>query len=145
MAKNNGMNKGFTMAELLVVVAIIAVLVAIAIPVFSSQLEKSRQAVDLSNVRSAYALVQTSLMADEGPDGGERPQDGSIYYYTKSGTFKQWRLSEQIDTSSTYVLKANEVKLPDFISIDDRSGWKDRIIMVAYTDGKPSMYTWYAH
>ena len=145
MAKNNDMNKGFTMAELLVVVAIIAVLVAIAIPVFSSQLEKSRQAVDLSNVRSAYALVQTSLMADEGPDGGERPQDNSFYYYTKSGTFKQWRYSEPTDKSSAYVLKAKKVKLPDFISIDANYGWKDRIIMVTYNDGKPFMYTWYAH
>ena len=41
MNKNN--RKGFTLAELLIVVAIIAVLVAIAIPVFTSQLEKSRQ------------------------------------------------------------------------------------------------------
>ena len=31
-------NKGFTLAELLIVVAVIAVLVAISIPIFSSQL-----------------------------------------------------------------------------------------------------------
>ena len=55
MKKNN--NKGFTLAELLIVVAIIAVLTAIAIPVFSSQLEKSREATDIANVRSAYAEV----------------------------------------------------------------------------------------
>ena len=54
MKKNN---KGFTLAELLIVVAIIAVLVAIAIPVFSSQLEKSREATDIANIRSAYAEV----------------------------------------------------------------------------------------
>jgi len=47
--------KGFTLAELLIVVAIIGVLVAISIPIFSSQLEKSRKAVDLANVRSAKA------------------------------------------------------------------------------------------
>ena len=52
MKKNN---KGFTLAELLIVVAIIAVLVAIAIPVFTTQLERSREATDLSNIRSAYA------------------------------------------------------------------------------------------
>lgn len=33
-------NKGFTLAELLIVVAIIAVLVAISIPIFSKQLKK---------------------------------------------------------------------------------------------------------
>jgi len=54
MKKNN---KGFTLAELLIVVAIIAVLVAIAIPVFTTQLEKSRESTDIANVRSAYATV----------------------------------------------------------------------------------------
>lgn len=56
--------KGFTLAELLVVVAIIGVLVAISIPIFTNQLEKSREAVDLANVRSAYAEVQTAALTD---------------------------------------------------------------------------------
>ena len=51
--------EGFTLAELLIVVAIIAVLVAVAIHVFGSQLEKSREAADLANVRAAYAKVLT--------------------------------------------------------------------------------------
>ena len=49
--------KGFTLAELLIVVAIIGVLVAISIPIFTSQLEKSREATDAANIRSAYAEV----------------------------------------------------------------------------------------
>ena len=60
-------NDGFTLAELLIVVAIIGVLVAIAIPIFSSQLEKSREATDLANVRSKYA----ELMAEAITNGGE--------------------------------------------------------------------------
>ena len=43
------------MAELLIVVAIIAVLVAISIPIFTSQLEKSREATDAANFRAVYA------------------------------------------------------------------------------------------
>ena len=61
MKKNN---KGFTLAELLIVVAIIAVLVAIAIPVFTTQLEKSREATDIANVRSAYATIMSSYLTE---------------------------------------------------------------------------------
>ena len=66
MKRNN--NKGFTLAELLIVVAIIAVLVAIAIPVFTSQLEKSREATDTANIRSKYAEVMTQILTDDKTD-----------------------------------------------------------------------------
>ena len=57
MCKHKSKN-GFTLAELLIVVAIIAVLVAISIPVFTAQLKKARLAVDHTAIRDAYALVQ---------------------------------------------------------------------------------------
>ena len=57
--------KGFTLAELLIVVAIIGVLVAISIPIFSSQLEKSRRAVDLSNARNIESTVLAYWMDGE--------------------------------------------------------------------------------
>ena len=57
--------KGFTMAELLIVVAIIAVLVAIAIPVFTRQLEKSRDSVTVANLRAAYAQAMTDMLTND--------------------------------------------------------------------------------
>lgn len=57
--------KGFTLAELLIVVAIIGVLVAISIPIFSSQLEKSREATDIANVRGAYAQVMAAAQTED--------------------------------------------------------------------------------
>ena len=62
-------NKGFTLAELLIVVAIIGVLVAISIPIFSKQLEKARDAVTVANLRSAYAEAQTEYLTCEFSDG----------------------------------------------------------------------------
>jgi prepilin-type N-terminal cleavage/methylation domain-containing protein len=49
--------KGFTLAELLVVVAIIAILVAVSIPIFTSKLEASREATDIANMRAAKAAA----------------------------------------------------------------------------------------
>lgn len=57
-------SRGFTLAELLITVAIIGVLVAISIPVFASQTEKSREATDLSNVRAAYAEVMAEAITE---------------------------------------------------------------------------------
>ena len=57
--------KGFTLAELLIVVAIIAVLVAISIPIFTAQLEKSREAVDEANIRAAYAEASAELLTND--------------------------------------------------------------------------------
>ena len=59
--------KGFTLAELLIVVAIIAVLVAIAVPIFTGQLEKAREATDAANIRTAYAVATVAAM-EKGAD-----------------------------------------------------------------------------
>lgn len=53
---------GFTLSELLIVVAIIGVLVAISIPIFTQQLHKAEVATDQANVRSYYAQLQYDFM-----------------------------------------------------------------------------------
>ncbi len=67
MKKMNN-KKGFTLAELLIVVAIIAVLVAISIPIFTAQLNKAKYAADEANARSIYS----ELVADYLANGGEQ-------------------------------------------------------------------------
>lgn len=66
MRKNK---KGFTLAELLIVVAIIGVLVAISIPIFTSQLQKARLATNQANARAAYAAVEAQYLQDDTKTG----------------------------------------------------------------------------
>lgn len=46
--------KGFTLMEMLIVVAIIAILVAIAVPVFNSNLNAAKKAADDASIKTAY-------------------------------------------------------------------------------------------
>ena len=57
--------KGFTLVEMLIVVAIIAVLVAVSIPLVDASLERTRDAADQANERAAKAAI---LLAHLGLD-----------------------------------------------------------------------------
>ena len=98
MKKNN--KKGFTLAELLIVVAIIAVLTAIAIPVFTGQLNKSKYAVDESNARSIYAEMAADFMAN----GAEKQNVSFKLSASKitSGTKGSIVVTEADGTTNTY-------------------------------------------
>ena len=74
--------KGFTLMEMLIVVAIIAVLVAIAIPTFNSSLNKAKVATDQANIRSGYASAMVQVLAGDMAE----PTDGSVYYLLKDGS-----------------------------------------------------------
>lgn len=78
--------KGFTLAELLIVVAIIAVLVAISIPIFTTQLEKSRDAVSVSNIRAAYAEASSNyLTGDSNGNTSANVTAKAVFKGTQSG------------------------------------------------------------
>lgn len=52
---------GFTLAELLIVVAIILVLVAIAVPVFTGNLNDANKAVEQANIQTAKVAVSAQI------------------------------------------------------------------------------------
>lgn len=101
--------KGFTLAELLIVVAIVAVLVAIAIPVFSAQMAKANAATDEANIRSGYAQAQSFILTKTDNDKAAIT-DGAVYYLTtdaglsKTGTkYETKGASSDVDNAPSYL------------------------------------------
>lgn len=95
MLKKRLNKKGFTLAELLIVVAIIGVLVAVSIPIFTSRLEKARESTDVANMRAAKAEASAAYL------GGDFEKDAvddtiwaasgdvySAYYNADEGVFQ---------------------------------------------------------
>ncbi len=122
MKKLHKNEKGFTLAELLIVVAIIGVLVAISIPIFTSQLEKAREATDAANLRAKYAEVMTcALTGEEDKVNGitvTRGTDGKIVVVGKVEKVQQ----KQAGWQSTSIEDIGGVAIGK-ISATQLSGW----------------------
>ncbi len=106
---------GFTLAELLIVVAIIAILIAIGIPVFSTAMERSRETVDLANIRAAYAEFQSGQLTSSGIKGGVykidfKQTDGSGWLVDTNGLKNLLSDDSTLDTPKTAGSDENAVK-----------------------------------
>lgn len=69
--------KGFTLVEMLIVVAIIAILVAVSIPLITNALDQAKHATDAANERAAKAEILIQWLSD----GGTSITAGTTYYY----------------------------------------------------------------
>ena len=82
--------KGFTIVELVIVIAVIAILAAVLIPTFATVIEKANRSAAMQNARNA---VSTMEMVEDGqiPEG---------IFYIKSGDYYFTLKDRQLDTDS---------------------------------------------
>jgi prepilin-type N-terminal cleavage/methylation domain-containing protein len=128
-------NKGFTLAELLIVVAIIAVLVAISIPIFSNQIRKARLAVNRENARVAESPAVSAYITDgntstvyfcedgTGSHNGYVPTAGTAYSYIHGKGNNALYIPEEMNITKPI----NQWTVDDIICSDKKSKAGDKV------------------
>lgn len=106
LKKRKSGKKGFTLMEMLIVVAIIGILIAIAIPTFNNALTKARISADEANLRSYYAEVVTKHMLDDG--NGTKSLDDAVTYATSNNTKVKIDGEEYTLQAGTYTVKKTD-------------------------------------
>ena len=124
-------NKGFTLIEMLIVVGIIAILVAVSIPMVNSSLEKTREATDMANERAAIAEAIIMYLSGQMENHIASPDllmnaDAIMYYDAEHGTLIHAGYGD------------SEIVTPYGQCKDHKNGY----LGVVISDGNPYI-TWY--
>lgn len=117
---------GFTLVEMLIVVAIIAILIAVSIPLVSGSLEKAREATDDANMRTAAAVANIIYLSS-----GETDDIDGKYYKVDMTNGSQGSLID--GTTDAYEAKASIHSAAKYIKVtwDTTAGE----IKVAWSNG----------
>ena len=97
MLKKLKSKKGFTLAELLIVMMIILILAAIGMGVFNSAMERARETADIAALRSSYAEFMSYALLDK----KDSQNVGGMTYTVQA--YKDYRFSSHLSTNSRYL------------------------------------------
>ncbi len=100
--------KGFTIVELVIVIAVIAILAAVLIPTFSSVVNKANESSALQSVRNAFTECEVVLAGT-----GRELKEGTIfsdkdgkYFFELSGNSIKKTSNEPSNKEASFVNRA---------------------------------------
>ena len=113
---------GFTLMEMLIVVAIIAIVAVIAVPTFSVSLVKAKESADIANIRSAFVEAQIYKMNE--------------YTVTFSQTSDKELLIDFVSAGGTSENKTVTLNYPDKLVVGEDG------ISLTYNATEQGVQTW---
>lgn len=101
--KNNKKKRGFTIIELVIVIAVIAILAGVLIPTFSSVIEKANKSARLQTATQALTAALTTQKDGALKDGTIIEVDGYRFTYTAG------KLGEEVKNNESTVAPTNMI------------------------------------
>ncbi len=105
---NRKNKKGFTLAELLIVVAIIAVLVAIAIPIFVGSLDDAKEATKNANIRAVRSAAAVAILKDANYEAHKENGWTATACITKNGEIKGLKVTKNATATTDTITQCVE-------------------------------------
>ena len=128
--------KGFSLVELMIVVVIMAILVAVAVPIFNSVTGNARAKTCIDNQRSIISTLNTALIA-ETLSGNETFQ---IKYDGKSGSYSTFGQTNSVYTEAADLQKVFQT-VPYCPQGDEGTPSIINVTIIPGTDGMPYKIT----
>ena len=124
-------NKGFSLVELIIVIAIMAVLVGVLAPQYLKYVEKSRESADLDNAQNVISAIQV-YAADEAVAAADKLKDGGTITFAATGASVGGTTGSNIDKALTAAsVEVGSIKFKS-------SKYTGATISVTVTDGVPT-------
>ena len=91
----NTKKKGFTIVELVIVIAVIAILAAVLIPTFTNVVAKAKESVALQEAKNAYTAIVAEDIVDDGVQNHSATltgYNGTVTYTCTDGKCTEFKL-----------------------------------------------------
>lgn len=103
--KNRKAKKGFTIIELVIVIAVIGILAGVLIPTFSNVIANANKTAAMENAKNAYTNYLVENATNEALEKNICIHSGEYYFLVTNGSFATDALTEakRAEGSITYV------------------------------------------
>ena len=112
----NTKKRGFTIVELVIVIAVIAILASVLVPTFANVVTKAKKSAAMQNARSAW----TAYLVDLADGGNALPdkdvngciESGDYHFEIKAGTFTGKECSNTTANHNIYTIANGKIVAP---------------------------------
>lgn len=110
--------KGFTIVELVIVIAVIAILAGVLIPTFATVVDKANQSKAMQEAKNAYEMYLADYAESGKAEQNICIQSGKYYFYVNNGSFDSTAYEKAVESKTDY----------KYIKVADKGGFDTKVV-----------------